>query len=107
MYPFERYMKKLKNYVRNKAKPEGSIAKGYVADEALTFYSPYFRDHYAKRLPINDSRGTTTSVNLVDDNDFVHEEDDVPYDLADSDNEVRADDDVDDEVNIDHVYYKR
>ncbi|GKA04445.1 hypothetical protein Tco_0683565 [Tanacetum coccineum] len=39
MYPFERYMKKLKNYVRNKAKPEG-----YVAKEALTFSSHYFRD---------------------------------------------------------------
>ncbi|KAJ9538028.1 hypothetical protein OSB04_030761 [Centaurea solstitialis] len=42
MYPFERYMKKLKNYVRNKAKPEGSIAEGYIADEALTFCSMYF-----------------------------------------------------------------
>ncbi|GKC18875.1 hypothetical protein Tco_1021025, partial [Tanacetum coccineum] len=37
MYPFERFMKKLKNYVRNKAKPEGSIV-------ALTFSSYYFRD---------------------------------------------------------------
>nr|GEY99019.1 hypothetical protein [Tanacetum cinerariifolium] len=37
MFPFERYMKKLKGYVRNKAKPEGSIAEGYVAEEALTF----------------------------------------------------------------------
>ncbi|GKF14638.1 hypothetical protein Tco_0056100 [Tanacetum coccineum] len=44
MYPFERYMKKLKNYVRNKAKPEGSIMEGYVAKEALTFSSHYFRD---------------------------------------------------------------
>ncbi|GJV48962.1 hypothetical protein Tco_1439174 [Tanacetum coccineum] len=44
MFPFERYMKKLKGYVRNKAKPEGSIAKGYVAEEALTFSSHYFWD---------------------------------------------------------------
>nr|GEW92295.1 hypothetical protein [Tanacetum cinerariifolium] len=44
MYPFERYMKKLKGYVRNKAKPEGSIAEGYVAEEALTFSSHYFLD---------------------------------------------------------------
>nr|GEZ88618.1 hypothetical protein [Tanacetum cinerariifolium] len=43
MYPFERYMKKLKDYVRNKAKPEGSIAKGYVAEEALTFCSHYLK----------------------------------------------------------------
>nr|GEZ74360.1 hypothetical protein [Tanacetum cinerariifolium] len=42
MYPFERYMKKLKIYVRNKANPEGSIAEGYVAEEVLTFCSYYF-----------------------------------------------------------------
>nr|GEW09415.1 hypothetical protein [Tanacetum cinerariifolium] len=44
MFPFERYMKKSKGYVRNKAKPKGSIAEGYVAEEALTFSSYYFRD---------------------------------------------------------------
>nr|GEZ22508.1 hypothetical protein [Tanacetum cinerariifolium] len=44
MYPFEIFMKKLKNYVRNKAKPEGSIAEGYVVEEALTFSSHYFQD---------------------------------------------------------------
>ncbi|KAM6571477.1 hypothetical protein CsatA_015557 [Cannabis sativa] len=43
MYPFERYMKKLKNYVGNKTRPEGSIAEGYVADEAVTFCSMYFK----------------------------------------------------------------
>ena len=37
MYPFERYFKRLKDYVRNAAEPEGSIAEGYVVDEALTF----------------------------------------------------------------------
>nr|GEU95054.1 hypothetical protein [Tanacetum cinerariifolium] len=48
MYPFKRYIKKLKNYVRNKAKPKGSIAKGYVAEEALTFSSHYFWDFTTK-----------------------------------------------------------
>ncbi|KAL4563092.1 hypothetical protein LXL04_027124 [Taraxacum kok-saghyz] len=48
MYPFERYMKKLKKYVRNKAKPEGSIAEGYVAEEALTFCSMYLQDVQTK-----------------------------------------------------------
>nr|XP_043607725.1 uncharacterized protein LOC122579596 isoform X2 [Erigeron canadensis] len=43
MYPFERYMPMLKNYVRNKARPKGSIAEGYVADEALTFCSRYLK----------------------------------------------------------------
>nr|GEV12576.1 hypothetical protein [Tanacetum cinerariifolium] len=44
MYPLERYMKKLKNYVRNQAKPEGSIVEGYVSEEALTFCSHYLKD---------------------------------------------------------------
>nr|GEX40268.1 hypothetical protein [Tanacetum cinerariifolium] len=44
MYPFESFIKKPKNYVRNKAKPEGLIAEGYVAEEALTSSSYYFRD---------------------------------------------------------------
>ncbi|GJT84926.1 zinc finger, PHD-type containing protein [Tanacetum coccineum] len=35
MFPFERFMKKLKGYVRNKAKPEGSITEGYVAEEVI------------------------------------------------------------------------
>ncbi|XP_025622948.1 uncharacterized protein [Arachis hypogaea] len=41
MYPIERYLGHLKSYVRNKAKSEGSIAEGYVAEEALTFCSRY------------------------------------------------------------------
>ncbi|CAM8932248.1 unnamed protein product [Rhodiola kirilowii] len=41
MYPIERYLRKLKSYVNNKAKPEGSIAEGYIAEECLTFCSRY------------------------------------------------------------------
>ncbi|GJX93403.1 hypothetical protein Tco_0347989 [Tanacetum coccineum] len=44
MFPFKRFMKKLKGYVQNKSKLEGLIAEGYVAEEALTFSSYYFRD---------------------------------------------------------------
>ncbi|CAI9265521.1 unnamed protein product [Lactuca saligna] len=59
MYPFERYMKKLKNYVRNKAKPEGSIAEGYVADEALTFCYMYLEGMQTKfnRVDRNEDPG--------------------------------------------------
>ncbi|XP_063946024.1 uncharacterized protein LOC108212368 [Daucus carota subsp. sativus] len=35
MYPFERYMKTFKGYVRNPAHPEGCIAEGYCAEEAV------------------------------------------------------------------------
>ena len=35
MYPFERYLKAFKGYVRNPAHPEGCIAEAYVAEEAV------------------------------------------------------------------------
>ncbi|XP_042962362.1 uncharacterized protein LOC122296625 [Carya illinoinensis] len=44
MYPFERYLGKFKRYVRNKARPEGSIAEAYVHVECLTFCSMYLND---------------------------------------------------------------
>nr|CAH66657.1 OSIGBa0092J07.3 [Oryza sativa] len=44
MFPFERYMGVLKKYVRNRARPEASIAKGYGTEEGYeingyTFYT--------------------------------------------------------------------
>ncbi|XP_058770484.1 uncharacterized protein LOC131644106 isoform X1 [Vicia villosa] len=44
MYPIERYLGKLKSHVRNKAKPEGSIAEGYRFEEILTFCSRYLEN---------------------------------------------------------------
>ncbi|XP_058740977.1 uncharacterized protein LOC131613315 [Vicia villosa] len=44
MYPVERYLGKLKSYIRNKAKPEGSIAEGYRFEEILTFCSRYLEN---------------------------------------------------------------
>nr|GMD99064.1 uncharacterized protein LOC109169448 [Ipomoea batatas] len=41
MFMIERFLGSLKHYVRNKARPEGSIAEGYVASECLTFLSLY------------------------------------------------------------------
>ncbi|XP_050280569.1 uncharacterized protein LOC126721563 [Quercus robur] len=41
MYPIERYLSRLKSYVRNRAAPEGSIAEGYIVEECLTFCSRY------------------------------------------------------------------
>lgn len=37
-----RKMHNFKGYVRNKARPEGSIAEGYCDSECLTFCSMYF-----------------------------------------------------------------
>ena len=44
MYPIERRLLTCKRYVRNTARPEGSIAEAYVIDECLAFCSRYFGD---------------------------------------------------------------
>jgi len=36
MYPTERYLRRLKSYVRNKARPEGCIAEAYIPQECVT-----------------------------------------------------------------------
>ncbi|KAG8369383.1 hypothetical protein BUALT_Bualt14G0005500 [Buddleja alternifolia] len=39
-----RFLMTLKKYMRNKAHPEGSIAKGYILEECMTFCSRYLND---------------------------------------------------------------
>ncbi|XP_022883541.1 uncharacterized protein LOC111400360 [Olea europaea var. sylvestris] len=43
MYPFERFMKILKGYVRNCSRPEDCIAEHYLADECMHFCSVYMK----------------------------------------------------------------
>ena len=43
MYPVERYMKTLKNYVRNMARPEAFIAEEYIKDECIGFIMEYLQ----------------------------------------------------------------
>ncbi|XP_052115489.1 uncharacterized protein LOC107478330 [Arachis duranensis] len=50
MYPIERFLLKLKNYVRNKSRPEGSIVERYLVDECLTFCSRYLNDNVRKKF---------------------------------------------------------
>src|SRR5436190_12204162 len=42
MYPFERFLKTIKDKVGNKARVEASICKAYLSEEATTFASYYF-----------------------------------------------------------------
>ncbi|CAL9024339.1 unnamed protein product [Prunus brigantina] len=44
MYPFERYMKVLKGYVQNRTRPEGCIAKQYIAEEAVEFCTKHLSE---------------------------------------------------------------
>ena len=50
MYFIERYLGRLKSYVRNRSNPEGSIAEGYMMEECLTFISRYLREGVNTRL---------------------------------------------------------
>ena len=43
MYPVEWYMKVLKKYVRNFARPKACMAEGYLKDESIGFVMEYFQ----------------------------------------------------------------
>jgi hypothetical protein len=63
MYPYERYFKTMKGFVRNLAKPEGSIAQGYQVEQALGFITEYMSDYNVTtrsvaHLSIRDARNT-------------------------------------------------
>jgi len=44
MYPMEHYMKTLKGYVKNEARPKRSMIEGYAIEEALGFCTKYLQD---------------------------------------------------------------
>jgi hypothetical protein len=54
MFPFERFMGVLKKYVRNHARPEGSISKGYGIEEVIEFCVDFLPD--LKPIGVSESR---------------------------------------------------
>ena len=54
MYPVERYMKYLKNHVRNMARPEASMAEGYLKDECIGFITEYIQKFEATKRRVWD-----------------------------------------------------
>ncbi|XP_066163055.1 uncharacterized protein, partial [Oryza sativa Japonica Group] len=54
MFPFERYMGVLKKYVRNRARPEASIAKGYGTEEVIEFCVEFIED--LRPIGVSESR---------------------------------------------------
>ncbi|CAH9148033.1 unnamed protein product [Cuscuta epithymum] len=68
MYSIERYLRTLKSYVRNKALPEGSISRGYLADECLTFCSRYMDNMTTKfnRPSRNDDDDEVSSTSKLE-----------------------------------------
>ncbi|KAL3618609.1 hypothetical protein CASFOL_037691 [Castilleja foliolosa] len=65
MYPIERFLCGLKQSVRNKARPEGSVAEAYIAKECLMFCSMYLK-------------GIETRFNRDDRNNDIELEDSLP-----------------------------
>jgi hypothetical protein len=55
MYPVEIYMKTLKTYVRNMARPEASMAKGYLNDECIGFITKYLQRFYVVQRRVWDT----------------------------------------------------
>ncbi|XP_060200510.1 uncharacterized protein LOC132628763 [Lycium barbarum] len=49
MYPFERYLRTLKNMIGNKASVEGSICEAYLMAESTQLFSHYFEPHVISR----------------------------------------------------------
>lgn len=43
MFPIEQFLYELKQLIRNRARPEGSIAEGYIAKECMTLCSRYLK----------------------------------------------------------------
>ena len=51
MYPVERYMKVLKNHVRNFARPESCMGEGYLKDECIGFVTEHLKSfEHTQRL---------------------------------------------------------
>jgi hypothetical protein len=62
MWPFERYMGILKSYVRNRAKPEGSIIEGYTTEEAIEFCIDYMAETDPIGVPTSRHEGRLAGV---------------------------------------------
>ncbi|CAN1153654.1 hypothetical protein LINPERPRIM_LOCUS14832, partial [Linum perenne] len=50
MYPIERFLGKLKSFVRNRSQPEGLIAEVWISEEIITFASLYYEDGVETRF---------------------------------------------------------
>ncbi|XP_074322972.1 uncharacterized protein LOC141659931 [Apium graveolens] len=54
-FGIERYLCKLKSHVRNRSKPEGCVAEGYLVEECLTFCSRFFDEQSKSGTDTKDS----------------------------------------------------
>ena len=60
MFPFERFMGELNKYVRNRARPEGSISMGWQTEEVIGFCVDFIPDLKKIGLPQSRYEGRLT-----------------------------------------------
>ncbi|CAI0424199.1 unnamed protein product [Linum tenue] len=75
MYPIERFLRKLKCYVRNKNHPEGCMAEGYIVEESIIFCSRYLHGVHnpfdkLERNGDRDSIGSGKKVSVFNQNGY-------------------------------------
>jgi hypothetical protein len=65
MFPFKRFMGVLKKYIRNCARLEGSIIKGYGTEEAIEFCADFVPDLKPIGLPQSCHEGRLSGKDTI------------------------------------------
>ncbi|KAK9049567.1 hypothetical protein SSX86_031464 [Deinandra increscens subsp. villosa] len=71
MYPFERYMSFLKDYVRNRNRPEGSIVEGYTSEEVIEFCQGYLEGVESIGIPKTRHSGRLDGKGVIGKKAFI------------------------------------
>lgn len=66
IYPFERYMKTLKAYVKNFARPEACMAEGYLSSECIAFCMEFLRKSVPVQEAINRNEDIEATENVLE-----------------------------------------
>ncbi|XP_013745892.1 uncharacterized protein LOC106448572 [Brassica napus] len=66
MYPFERYMKTLKAFVKNFARPEACMAEGYLAGECLAFCMEFLQKSVPVEEALTRNEDVETTQNVLE-----------------------------------------
>jgi hypothetical protein len=76
MFPFERFMGVLKKYVHNRARPEGSIAKGYGTEEVIKFCVDFIPDINPIVVPESRHEGRLSEKGTLGKKTYIGKDDD-------------------------------
>ena len=76
MFPFERFLGVLKKYVHSRARPEGSIAKGYGIEEVIEFCVDFIPDLDPIGVPKSWHEGRLSGKGTLGKKAFIGKEDD-------------------------------